>query len=395
MRKPTRRECLTMMLAGTAAGCAPAGFFGGEDAPSLDAVARRRGLRFGNALGTGPTGFSRSTADGRPPAFADPQMRVLMAAQCGILVPENELKWYVLRPDRNTFSFARADRLIEYAETNRMAVRGHTLLWNKSEWTPDWVNNYDFGVQPALEAEKMLREHIATVCGRYGKRIFSYDVVNETFFKDTDQFADSVFTKHLGPQVIDVAFHAAREAAPHAQLVYNDYMSWEPEKAQHCIGVLKLLERLKRNNVPVDALGIQCHVGGGSDFDGTAAFSERRQTEWLHFLDAVTDMGLDLIITELDVNDKAVTGDFAARDRAVADLARAFLEPTLSKPQLRYVMAWGMVDKYSWLQGTSPRPDGLPKRPCPYDDDFRSKPLHRALLDVLRGAPNRPAMTYA
>jgi endo-1,4-beta-xylanase len=43
------------------------------------------------------------------------------------------------------------------------------------------------------------------------------------------------------------------------------------------------------------------------------------------------------------------------------------------------VLAWGMVDRFSWLQGFAPRDDGLEVRCCPYDSTYRSKPLREAL----------------
>jgi endo-1,4-beta-xylanase len=76
-------------------------------------------------------------------------------------------------------------------------------------------------------------------------------------------------------------------------------------------------------------------------------------------------MGYDLIITELDVHDKGLPAAIAERDRATADLARAYLDLMLSYDRLGDILAWGMSDRYSWLQGRSPRPDGLAKRPCP------------------------------
>ena len=58
-----------------------------------------------------------------------------------------------------------------------------------------------------------------------------------------------------GPEaVIDLAFHTAREQLPTAQLVYNDYMSWEPQHAKHCDDVLRLLEGFRKRGTPVDAL---------------------------------------------------------------------------------------------------------------------------------------------
>jgi endo-1,4-beta-xylanase len=61
----------------------------------------------------------------------------------------------------------------------------------------------------------------------------------------------------------------------------------------------------------------------------------------------------------------------------------------LSYPQLDTVMAWGIVDHHSWLQKRAPRADGLPKRPTPYDKDYRAKPLREAIAAAFRAAPKR------
>ncbi len=100
-------------------------------------------------------------------------------------------------------------------------------------------------------------------------------------------------------------------------------------------------------------------------------------------------MGLDLLVTEFDINDRSFPADPALRDRASADYARAYLDLTLSFPQVQDVLAWGMVDRFSWLNGRTPRPDGLPRRPCPYDRDYRPKPMREAIAAAFRGAPPR------
>jgi endo-1,4-beta-xylanase len=57
---------------------------------------------------------------------------------------------------------------------------------------------------------------------------------------------------------------------------------------------------------------------------------------------------------------------------------------------LDYVMAWGMMDHYSWLQVFSgKRPDGMLKRPTPYDDNYQPKPLRQAIAEAFRNAPGR------
>ena len=61
----------------------------------------------------------------------------------------------------------------------------------------------------------------------------------------------------------------------------------------------------------------------------------------------------------------------------------------LSYEAMGDVLAWGMTDRYSWLQGRWPRSDRLPKRPCPYDADFRPKPIREAIAAAFRGASSR------
>ena len=103
-----------------------------------------------------------------------------------------------------------------------------------------------------------------------------------------------------------------------------------------------------------------------------------------------TGMGYKLQITEFDVNDTAIPGDADARDSAVADLTRAYLDCTLSYPQVSAVMVWGMSDRYSWLQhNKTKRADGLPLRCCPYDADFKPHPMREAIAASLGGAKAR------
>jgi endo-1,4-beta-xylanase len=186
--------------------------------------------------------------------------------------------------------------------------------------------------------------------------------------------------------VLDLAFHTAHETAPHAQLVYNDYMSWEPGNDNHRSGVLRCLEGFRRRGTPVDALGVQSHIGSGNNPGDGPAFGPHDEAVWRRFLDEVTGMGYQLLITEFDVHDRGLPAEIEARDRAVAEHGRAYLDLMLSYPALGDILAWGMCDRYSWLQNRTLRQDGLPKRPCPYDADFRPKPLRDAIAAALSGA---------
>jgi GH35 family endo-1,4-beta-xylanase len=111
-----------------------------------------------------------------------------------------------------------------------------------------------------------------------------------------------------------VAFHTARAAAPKARLVYNDYMGWEAGNEAHRAGVLKLLEGFRKRGVPVDALGVQSHLGT-EDPAAPGSLGRPQEKQWRAFLDEATGMGYDLLITEFDVNDRDLPGDIASPRR--------------------------------------------------------------------------------
>ncbi|WP_243410431.1 endo-1,4-beta-xylanase [Caulobacter radicis] len=348
----------------------------------LKSLAAQKGLVFGSAVGAGPPGSLTGS-------FEDARYRAILADECGVLVPENELKWYVLRPAEKTFAFERADRIAAFAAEHGAGLRGHTLLWHHPQWFPAWLKDYDFGAKPAARVEAMLAEHIDRVCAHY-PQIYSWDVVNETVDPADGALRRTVFSDAMGgvEPVLDASFHLARKAAPKARLVYNDYMSWEVGNEKHRHGVLKLLEGFRKRNVPVDALGIQSHIGA-ENADSFTGFGRPQEKEWRAFVDEAVGMGYDLALTEFDVHDKGLPVDFAARDAAVAAYGKAYLDLMLSYRQTRELLAWGMVDKYSWLQNQWLRQDKAPKRPTLYDDAYAPKPLRQAVAQALRDAPAR------
>jgi len=303
-------------------------------------------------------------------------------------VPENELKWQWTRPGPGTFDFRQMDAIVDYARRGNFHLRGHTLFWLPEKWYPKWLVGYDFGPQPAASAEALLRQHVQTVCRRYGTKIYSYDVVNEAVEPETGEIRDTVVTKALGHEAtLDLMFHTTRAEAPRAQLVYNDYMSWErnSEDETHMRGVLKLLEGFRKRGTPVDALGIQSHIRLLKPLSVSDIVRES-EGPWRRFVDEVVAMGYKLLITEFDVNDRMAPTDIVQRDRKVADYAKAYLDLMLSYPQLRDILAWGMVDRYSWLNGFDPRADKQLKRGTPYDADFRAKPLRDAIAAAFASA---------
>jgi endo-1,4-beta-xylanase len=380
----TRRDLAGMATMGVAAASMTGPVRAATGPDSLDALAKARGFTgFGSCIGGGAEDFASS--------FGDAGVRGIHERECGIAVCENETKWVALRPNPKEYTFYLADRVVDWAEGHGMKMRGHTLLWAKTQYFPKWLMNYDFGTRPATEAERILREHITTVCTHYGKRFFTYDVVNETVDENTGDIRQTPFTKYLGDACIDICFDAARKAAPHAKLVYNDYMGWGANSAKHRDGVLKLLSGLKSRKAPVDLLGIQSHIGPGTNVEaqGPNTFNAADQSAWKGFLDEAVGMNLRLCLTEFDVGERGTPSEIVERDRFIADLAKRYLDFMFAYRQVDYLMAWGMMDHYSWVQQFGKRPDGMLKRPSLYDDNYQPKLLRQAIADAFRNAPMR------
>lgn len=377
---PNRRSVLTMLGGAAGAVLLPAASSSAAMSESLKDIAARKGMRFGCAVGRHGDAVEGAR-------FGDTAYGQLVARECGMIVAENATKWPALQPQPGPHRFAAADELLAWARGRGMLMRGHTLLWQARRWLPDWVNQYDFGADPARVAERLMTEHIKAVCTHFGRAIFSYDVVNEAVDPRTGDLIGNVLNQKMGALAqIDLAFVLARQFAPNAQLVYNDYMGPGAGSEKHRAGVLALLAALRARGTPVDALGVQSHIGNSLPAAATAAGSE-----WRKFLDQVSDMGYDLLITEFDVNDRQLPADAAARDAGVAAIARDYLDLTLSYPRCRDFLLWGLADHVSWLQQwpDARRADGLPQRPTPYADDLRAKQLRETIAYALKVMPPR------
>jgi len=315
----------------------------------------------------------------------DETFRNLLAEQYSILVPENCMKWNWLRPTAETYSFDDADRLVAFAETHGIKMRGHNFVWH--EGLPRWFA----GSVNKDNAEKFLVDYIRTVAGRYKGKIHSWDVVNEAIWiqdgRPDGLRATSPWFEMLGPGYIDLAFRTARETDPSALLTYNDYgIEYDnDDEEKKRTAVLGLLRRMKQDKVPLDALGIQSHIHAG----GKDGFSKgvRELTKGAEAL------GLQVFITEMDVKDDGIAiDDIAARDKIVADVYRRYLNTALDGPEVKAILTWGVTDKNTWLNnGTKFRkehPDRL-QRPLPFDADYAPTPAFFAMRDSFDKAKKR------
>lgn len=301
------------------------------------------------------------------------------AQECAILVPENALKWRILRPSPDRFDFTQGDRMAEFAREHNMLFRGTPLVWHKG--LPGWFKN----TVNRKNAEKVLIDHIKMVAGHYAGKMHSWDVVNEAIAPvhgRSDGLRKTPWLQFLGPDYINIAFRAAAEADPQALLVYNDFdLEYDnPRHQAKRAKVLRLLERLKSSGAPVHALGIQSHLAAGRN-----GFTAKKLKD---FLKDVASLGLKILVTEMDVIDKQPL-DVAVRDRLIAEVYEDYLSVVLDEPAVIAVLTWGLSDRYTWISKLAPRNDGTPVRPLPLDAQLKRKLAWNAIARAFDKAPMR------
>jgi endo-1,4-beta-xylanase len=340
--------------------------------PSLRELAARKGILYGSTVAV----TQIQAAD---------DFTELVRRECALIVPENAMKWFEMSERPNELDYAPPDVIADFARANDLALRGHTMLWY---WrTPNWF----FELPDRAAAEAAILRRVRDMGAHYRGRIHSWDVINEPLNPADgreDGLRKAVFLEAIGPDYVDLAYHAAREADPKARLVLNEYdVEYDtPEQDQKRAAVLRLLERMKKKGTPVDVVGVQAHLD-----IGRFPFSAEKLARYLAELAA---MDVQIQITELDVTDENAPTDIAERDRLVAEEYRKFLDVALDQPAVKMVVTWGLSDRHSWIvrhetNDMKWRRDALPSRPLPFDAALARKPAWTALASAFERAPKR------
>ena len=305
-------------------------------ASTLGAAAAQSGRYFGTAINSGKLG--------------DSQYTTIAAREFNMATPENEMKPDATEPTEGTFTFSAGDTVYNWATSHGMKVRGHTLVWHSQ--IPGWMSSLS-GSAATLAG---MQEHINGVMAHYKGKIYAWDVVNEAFNEDGTRRAD-VWQNNIGNSYIEQAFQTARAADGAAKLCYNDYNieNWSYAKTQ---GVYNMVKDFKSRGIPIDCVGFQTHMTGGSSLPSSF------QTTLTNF----AALGVDVMLTEVDVTNADVT--------QYANLTKA----CLAVSRCDGITVWGVRDSDSWRSSESP---------LLFDSSGNPKPAYTAVLNALNGAPNQ------
>lgn len=284
--------------------------------PPLRVLAEKCGIYIGAAV-------ERSLLD-------IPEYAYTLRQEFNMLTTENALKFGPVHPQPDIYYFDDADRIISFAESNGMKVRGHTLVWHQQ--LPTWITQ---GRYSREEWINILREHIMTVVGRYKGRVYAWDVVNEAI-NDDGTLRDTIWLRNIGPEYIELAFRWAHEADPQALLFYNDYGAEGLNAKSDAI--YNLVKSLLEKGVPIHGVGLQMHI---------SLENPPNPQEVAANIKRLNELGLEVHITEMDVRIRtpARWEDLIRQ----AEIYREILKVCLSAENCKAFVMWGLTDKYSWI----------------------------------------------
>ncbi|KAB8131062.1 endo-1,4-beta-xylanase [Gracilibacillus oryzae] len=309
----------------------------------------------------------------------------LLKKHVNYLVAENVMKPDAIHPSEDKYNWENTDKIVEFAKINGMELRFHTLVWHTQ--VGNWFFTDAEGKPMVDETDPVKQEenkkllldrldsHVRTIVSRYKDDIKSWDVVNEVIEPgDPEGMRASEWYKIAGPDFIETAFRAAREAGgPNIKLYINDYGTDNPAKRDH---LYKLVKELMDKGVPIDGVGHQTHI----DLYGPTV------TSVIESMQMFSDLGLDNLVTELDMSiyawdDHSDYGEEIPEEilqkqaERYHELFEAFKE---NKEILSGVVFWGIADDHTWLDSF---PIERTNAPLLFDKQLHAKPAFWGVVD--------------
>lgn len=287
----------------------------------------------------------------------------VVKSQFNSITPENSMKPSFIHPAENVFYWEEADQLVDFCNSQKKSIHGHTLIWHKQ--LPAWMENY------SGDWHTMFRDHITTLVSRYKGKIKAWDVVNEAF-EDDGTLKNTIWKQHIGENYIALAFQYANQADPDALLFYNDFnLESKPNKMA---AVLKMASDFKAMGVPIHGIGLQMHVSHNYPTDRLIQNS----------LECFCETGLKVHISELDVvinSDKNTESPTFHLMKEQKKRIKTIVEAYNKLPmENKYgISLWGVSDADTWVRKEFSRDDW----PLLYDDEYNIKPAYCGFIEGL------------
>lgn len=235
------------------------------------------------------------------------------------VTPGNAGKWGSVEAIRDQMDFTELDTAYNFAKTNHIPFKLHTLIWGQQQ--PNWIASL-----PPDQQLAEIDQWMSALAARY-PNVDLVDVVNEPLHAPPAYAAALGGAGSTGWDWVIKAFDMARSHFPNAELLLNDYSILSMTSAtQDYLKIVKLLS----DRGLIDGVAEQGH------------FYERapEMSVLTTNLNAFVATGLPLYVSELDLN--------FADDAQQANRMKELFTTFWSKPSVLGITHWGYLQGNMW-----------------------------------------------
>ncbi len=226
------------------------------------------------------------------PRFDEPLRKIIKKNVDLVKIPIN---WNEIEPEEGKFEWAAIDRWVKWARSNnKHIIAGPLLDFTVEEGIPSWVKHVEHDYALFRDA---CYDHLQRVVQRYGAAVSFWNLVSGVNLNRYVQLSHSNMV-----DLIRTARLIVRQGRKEAKVMieiaepFSEFVSNTPESCNAKV----FLSRLAQEGVSLDALGVQCLIGG----------SEGRSTRDLMLMSAKLDeflhVDFPIIISALGAPSKTI-----------------------------------------------------------------------------------------
>lgn len=307
---------------------------GGEPAAGIELELEQTRHAFGFGTAISATHFATTEPD-------DPY-RQRIAELFNVAVLENGHKWPLWEQASRR---AAAEQVHEFCRQHRIALRGHTLLWQTKQFGKPMPGDVWAEILKAEAGEEAdldhvrhrIAAHLDATTRQLAGTVIHWDVTNEiTAHHHALKVLDPDHPPRTSPLIVEW-YRAAHAADPLARLFVNDYSILVGHNEGHRAGYESTIQSLLDAGAPLHGIGMQCHVTSQGARPTPAQIRER--------LDRFGRFGLPIWITEFDTIGGKWGDDKLA---AQTECFREVLIGCFAHPAVEGFLMWGFWDGKHW-----------------------------------------------
>lgn len=220
-----------------------------------------------------------------------------------------------------------AQRVVEYCKENGIALKGHPLFWH--EFIPKWLpENWD-------ELLVLIEKRFKEISELFGNEIPVFDCVNEPgrIWDMTHEHRSDGYKMITPPDgYLEQIFALGKKYFPNNELILNEATGTAICEYKGIYGAYyQLIDRLLKENLKIDRIGLQCHINDSDHFKNLY------NAERLYgILDGYSKFGKPLVLSEIGLS----CDDEEIQAKATEQLYKV----CFSVPQMSGIFWWNLDD---------------------------------------------------